>query len=55
MHNYAVFGWVQESLSEIEKDSPYNLTVGYLKGAEQVGVDAQLTLNVMIRRGSAGQ
>ena len=50
----AVFGWVQASLSGIESDSPYNLTVGYLKGAEQVGADAQLMLNVIVRRESAG-
>ena len=55
MNTHAVFGWVQESLSEIEIDSPYNLAVGYLKGPEEVGADAQLMLNVMIRHGSAGQ
>ena len=50
-----MFGWSQESLSGAEKGSPYNLTVGYLKGAEQVGADAQLTLNVVVRHGRTGQ
>ena len=50
-----MFGWIQTSLSGTEKDSPYSLTVGYLKGAEQVGADAELTLNVMVRHGSTGQ
>ena len=47
----AVFGWFQNSFIGIERESPYNLSVGYLKGAEQAGV--RLMLNVMKNLGTA--
>ena len=47
----AVFGWFQNSFAGIERESPYNLSVGYLKGAEQAG--ARLMLNVMENLGTA--
>ena len=46
---YAVFGWYQDSFAGIERESPYNLSVGYLKGAELAGTSAALTLNVMTK------
>jgi hypothetical protein len=43
-----VFGWLQDSFFGIERESAYNLSVGYLKGAEQAGAStAALMLNVM--------
>ena len=49
----AVFGWFQDSFIGIEQDPAYNLSAGYLKGAEQAGVGARLMLNVMIKFSSA--
>ena len=46
---YAVFGWYQDSFVGIEQESPYNLSVGYLKGAEQAGASARLMLNVLTK------
>ena len=46
-----MFGWFQNSFVGIERESPYNLSVGYLKGAEQA--DARLMLNVMENLGTA--
>ena len=46
---YAVFGWFQDSFAGIERKSPYNLSVGYLKGAEQVDSSAALILNVIMK------
>ena len=54
----AVFGWLLDSseFTGIEQESAYSLLVGYQKGAEQVGVDSILMLNVMIMilRNNAG-
>ena len=47
----AVFGWFQNSFVGIERESPYNLSVSYLKGAEQAG--ARLMFNVMENLGTA--
>ncbi len=41
-----MFGWLQDSFFGIERESAYNLSVGYIKGAEQAGADAALTLDV---------
>lgn len=49
----AVFGWFQDSFFGIEQDSAYNLSAGYLKGAEQAGADARLMLNVRTKFRSA--
>ena len=46
-----MFGWFQDSFVGIERESPYNLSVGYLKGAEQAG--ARLMLNVRENLGTA--
>ena len=43
---HAVFGWLQDSFAVIERGSAYNLSAGYLKGAEQAGASATLLLNV---------
>ena len=45
----AVFGWFQDSFAGIERESPYILSVGYLKGAEQAGTSAALMLNVIMK------
>ena len=45
----AVFGWFQDSFTGIERESPYNLSVGYLKGAEQADTSAALILNVIMK------
>ena len=49
----AVFGWFQNSFIGMEQDATYNLTAGYLKGAEQAGAGARLTLNIMVKISSA--
>ena len=46
---YVVFGWFQDSFAGIERESPYILSVGYLKGAEQAGTSAALMLNVIMK------
>ena len=46
-----MFGWFEDSFIGIERESPYNISVGYLKGAEQAG--ARLMLNVMENLGTA--
>ena len=46
---YAVFGWFQDSFVGIERESPYNLSVGYLKGADQAGTSEELMLNVVMK------
>ena len=44
---HAVFGWLQDSFTVIERDSAYNLSAGYLKGAEQAG--ARMVFNIMTK------
>ena len=55
MFLYAVFGWLQDSFTGIEQGSAYNLSVGLLKGFEQVGVGRTPTiiLNVLAKFSSA--
>jgi hypothetical protein len=48
---HTVFGWFQDSFVGIERESAYNLSVGYIKGAEQAG--ARLMLNVVTNFGTA--
>ena len=48
-----VFGWFQNSFAGIEREIPYNLFVGYIKGAELA--DARLMFNVMPKFGTASK
>ena len=48
-----VFGWFQNSFAGIERETSYNLFVGYLKGAELA--DARLMFNVMPKFGTASK
>ena len=50
---HAVFGWLQDSFTVIERGSAYNLSAGYLKGAEQAGAGATLMLNVKAKFNNA--
>ena len=50
---YTVFGWFQDSFIGLERDAAYNLSAGYLKGAEQAGAGTRLMLNVMTKFSNA--
>ena len=53
MFLHAVFGWFQDSFIGIERESAYNLSAGYIRGAEQAGAGAALILNVMTQFSNA--
>ena len=53
MFLHAVFSWFQDSFVGIEQESAYNLSAGYIKGAEQAGAGAALMLNVMTKFSNA--
>ena len=46
MNIYTVFGWFQDSFIGMEQEIAHSLSAGYLKGAEQAGDGARMTLNV---------
>ena len=48
-----MFGWFEDSFTVIEQGSAYNLSAGYLKGAEQAGAGAVLMLNVKAKFSNA--
>ena len=50
---HVVFGWLQSSFTVIKRSSAYNLSAGYLKGAEQAGAGARLLLNVKAKFNNA--
>ena len=53
MFLHAVFGWFQDSFAGVEQESAYNLSVGYIKGAEEAGTGAKLMLNIMAKFSNA--
>ena len=55
IHTVTVFGWLQDSFVGMEQESAYNLSAGYLKGAEQAGAGARITLDVKIVFGNASK
>lgn len=55
LHIHTVFGWFQDSFVGIERETPYSLSVGYLKGTDQAGTSAELMLNIMTKFGNASE
>lgn len=41
----AVYGWLQNSFTGMEQTSSHTIQAGYIKGAEQAGVDLTLTIS----------
>ena len=50
-----MFGWFQDSFIGMEQEIAYSLSAGYLKGAEQAGDGATMTLNVIRVSGNASK
>ena len=48
-----VFGWLQDSFAEMERNSAHTLLAGYWKGGEQA--NARITFDVNSRLGTAGK
>ena len=55
MHNYAVFGWFNDSFIGEEREDPYSLQVGYQKGAQDGHEDLAFSISVEPTNSGANQ
>ena len=54
LFNVTVFGWYEISYAGLEQTDAHTLLAGYLKGAEQAGVDIVMTIAVGTAADTAG-